>query len=73
MESLTNQDILDYVKESIIQPFYQSRVSRLDELALHEVLKRKNPYLFKAKNITTAQDFVVELLHAHLSSQEETI
>ena len=36
-------------------------------------LKRKNPYLFKAKNINTAQDFVKTILEAHLSSQEETI
>ena len=36
-------------------------------------MKRKNPYLFKAKNILTAQDIVEALLSAHLSSQEETI
>lgn len=73
MESLNHQEILDYVRISVIQPFYQLRLSRLEELSLHGVLKRKNPYLFKAKNITTAQDFVVELLQAHLSSQEETL
>ena len=33
----------------------------------------KNPYLFKAKDINTAQDFVTFILDAHLSSQEETI
>jgi hypothetical protein len=35
-------------------------------------LKRKNPYLFKAKNILTAQDLVKNLLDAYLQSQEET-
>lgn len=73
MESLTNQEIHEYVRISIIQPLYQLRLNRLEELSLHDVLKRKNPYLFKAKNITTAQDFVAELLQAHLSSQEETL
>ena len=34
---------------------------------------RKNPYLFKAKNILTSEAFVKQLLDAHLSSQEETI
>ena len=38
-----------------------------------KVVKRKNPYLFKAKNINKAQDFVTLILDAHLSSQEETI
>lgn len=36
-------------------------------------MKRKNPYLFKAKNIATAQDLIKSLLDAHLSSQEEGI
>ena len=44
-----------------------------EELKLSKILKRKNPYLFKAKNILTAQDLVKTLLDAHLSSQEETI
>lgn len=73
MQNLTYQEIFDYIGENIIKPFYELRLKRLNELLLHSVLKRKNPYLFKAKNITTAQDFVVELLQAHLSSQEETI
>lgn len=73
MQNLTYQELSDYVGHNIIQPFYQIRLSRLNELSLRSVLKRKNPYLFKAKNITTAQDFVTELLQAHLSSQEETI
>lgn len=48
-------------------------MQNLEKLKLHEILKRKNPYLFKAKNILTAQDLVKVLLDAHLSSQEETI
>jgi hypothetical protein len=73
MENLTYQEIFEYIATSIIKPFYELRLKRLNDLQLNEVLKRKNPYLFKAKNITTAQDFVTELLQAHLSSQEETI
>jgi len=73
MENLTYQEIFEYIAANIIKPFYELRLKRLNDLQLNEVLKRKNPYLFKAKNITTAQDFVTELLQAHLSSQEETI
>lgn len=36
-------------------------------------MKRKNPYLFKAKNIQTAEELVRYTLDAFLSSQEETI
>jgi len=40
---------------------------------LTDVLKRKNPYLFKVKNITTANDFVKTILDAFLSPQEESL
>lgn len=36
-------------------------------------MKRKNPYLFKAKNIETAGDLAKNVVDAFLSSQEETI
>lgn len=42
-------------------------------LRLREVLVRKNPYLFKAKDIATAPELVKLILDAHLSSQEEGI
>lgn len=42
-------------------------------LELKQILKRKNPYLFRAKNILIASDLIRLLLEAHLSSQEETL
>jgi hypothetical protein len=36
-------------------------------------LKKKNPYLFKAKNILTSGEIVKALLNAHISSSEEGI
>jgi len=45
----------------------------LTALKLKKVLRRKNPYLFKAKFVTNAPELVKLLLDAHLSSQEETI
>lgn len=62
-----------YLSENVITPFYEKRFARLNELKLNRILKKKNPYLFKAKNIETAGDFVKSILDAHLSSQEETI
>lgn len=59
--------------ERHIGEFHQRRLQNLEALKLSQILARKNPYLFKAKNILTAQDLVKTLLDAHLSSQEETI
>ena len=65
-------DVKGYVEKNI-KSFHSKRLQNLEELKLNKILKRKNPYLFKAKNILTAQDLVKTLLDAHLSSQEETI
>lgn len=65
-------EIKGYVAENI-GSFHDKRLERLNGLKLNKILKRKNPYLFKAKNILTSQDLVKSLLDAYLSSQEETI
>ena len=66
------KEIRDYVSGNI-SAFHETRLARLEELKLNKILKRKNPYLFKAKNILTAEALVRVLLDAHLSSQEETL
>jgi hypothetical protein len=40
-------------------------------LRLRDILLRKNPYLYRAKNILSAEQFVRVILDAYLSSQEE--
>lgn len=72
MQQLNLNDAVEFVEQNI-GDFHKRRASSLQKLKLAQVLERKNPYLFRAKNITTAQDLVKLLLEAHLSSQEETI
>ncbi len=45
----------------------------METLKLRDFIKRKNPYLFKAKNITTAAEFVKNYADAYISSAEETM
>lgn len=66
------KDILQYVEQNI-EIFHQKRVRSLDGLKLSKVLKRKNPYLFKAKYLLTSEQIVRSLVDAHISSNEETI
>jgi hypothetical protein len=68
----SHKEIQDYVSANI-SSFHETRLSRLEGLKLKQILKRKNPYLFRAKNILTAEALVRVLLDAHLSSQEETL
>ncbi len=72
MRQIKQSEIIKYV-ENNIPGFHGSRIEKLKKLKLKAVLKRKNPYLFKVKNITTAQDFIKTILDAYLSSQEETL
>ena len=72
MKLLKTGEIKNYVEKNI-GSFHQKRLDSLNGLKLNRILIRKNPYLFRAKNILLAQDLVTTLLDAHLSSQEETI
>ncbi len=72
MKPLDINDVRRFVSENI-GTFHNRRLEKLQALKLKQILKRKNPYLFRARNITTSQALVMELLNAHLSSQEETI
>ncbi len=70
---LDYQIYYNYLAEEVLTPFYENRLKSLNALCLYNILKRKNPYLFKAKNLELAGDFVKSIVDAFLSSQEETI
>ena len=72
MKKLNLKYVLQYVEQNI-GTFHQKRIQSLDGLKLAKVLKRKNPYLFKAKYVLTAEQIVKSLADAHISSNEETI
>ena len=72
MRKLNPKDLAQYVEKNIAT-FHEKRIQSLDGLKLVKVLKRKNPYLFKAKYVLTADEIVRGIVDAHISSNEETI
>jgi len=68
VKKLNLDDVRRYVEENI-GDFHSRRIARLDELKLHEVLQRKNPYLFKAKYFLEADVIIESLLNAHIFRQ----
>lgn len=72
MGKVTKRELIKFIEDNI-QKFHKARLENLLHLRLKAILKRKNPYLFKAKNLITAPDLVKTILDAHLSSQEEGI
>ncbi|MDD9859396.1 MAG: PmeII family type II restriction endonuclease [Nitrospira sp.] len=72
MERLHLSDVSRYV-ETNIGEFHQRRIQNLEKLKLLSVLRRKNPYLFRAKNVLTADQIIKGLVDSHIASHEETI
>ena len=72
MTPIGDEQVTAYV-EANIGSFHDKRLESLNRLKLQALLRRKNPYLFKSKNIIIVADLIRSLLDAHLSSQEETL
>jgi hypothetical protein len=72
MNQLKLSDVTNYVEENI-QDFHEKRLAKVNTVKLSDVLKAKNPYLFKAKNVNTASEIIDGILSAFLSSSEEGI
>jgi len=72
MVKLKLEEVKKYIEDNI-GSFHKAREEGLKKLKLSKILLKKNPYLFKAKNILTAQKLVESLVKAYLSSQEETM
>lgn len=64
--------VTEYVEKNICN-FHQNRIRKLSSLQLKTILKKKNPYLFKAKYYLTAADLVESIASAFISSAEETV
>lgn len=70
-QSLIN-DVIQYVENNIAQ-FHTQRIDKIKTLKLKVVLKKKNPYLFKAKYLQTSEEIIRQLIEAYISSSEETM
>lgn len=66
------QEVTSYVNQNI-STFHVARLNKLKTLNLDNLLKRKNPYLYKAKDLNTPQEIVESIASAFLSSAEETM
>ncbi len=65
-------ELEDLIRRSLDE-FYQRRIKKLSELKLRSVLRKKNPYLFRAVGVQDAYEIVDEILRAYMSSSDETI
>jgi hypothetical protein len=72
MPQLNLADVVGYIHANIGPQFHAKKIAKIRDLSLDDVIKRKNPYLFRAKGSNSAHDFVKSVLDATVSSGEET-
>jgi hypothetical protein len=65
--------VADFIHTHLGPEFHDKKIAKLQALSLEGILKRKNPYLFRAKNAVNANDFIKAVLDATVSSGEETV
>lgn len=73
---IMNQQLLNNISkyvETHIGEFHAARIAKLQNMNLKEILKRKNPYMYRAKNLVSASQLVESLAAATMSSAEESI
>ena len=56
-----------------LEAFYTNLIEKIDGLNIKKVMKRKNPYLYRAKAMQSASEIVESVMTAFVSSSEETI
>jgi len=73
-----NRDGVDSaaVEEAIgraLEEFYTALLAKIDKVNINDIMRRKNPYLYRAKAMQSAAEIVENVLAATVSSSEETI
>lgn len=66
------KDVEEYVAQNI-HLFHQARLKKLTSLKLIDLLKKKNPYLYRAMDLNTPPEIVEAIASAFMSSAEETM
>lgn len=70
--SYCEKDVVEAISKAL-ENFYTSVIASMDKLNITKVMSRKNPYLYRAKAVSSAADIVDGVLSAFVSSSEETI
>ena len=70
--SYNEEDVVRAIAKAL-ETFYGSLIEKIDSLDIVKIMKRKNPYLYRAKAMENASEIVDNVLGAFVSSSEEII
>jgi len=71
-DTYNENDVVEAIAVAL-DNFYTNLIKKVNSLNIKTVMKRKNPYLFRAKAMNGAAQIVDAILAAFVSSSEETI
>jgi hypothetical protein len=72
MNALDLAKVGEFIQANIGPQFHEKKLVKISALTLNTIIKRKNPYLFRAKGSNSASDYIKSVLDASLSSGEES-
>lgn len=72
MNALDLARVGEFIQANIGPQFHEKKLAKIRELTLNTIIRRKNPYLFRAKGSNSASDYIKAVLDASLSSGEES-
>lgn len=73
INSSYDEDAIIKAIATALEEFYTALINKVDKLNIKSIIKRKNPYLFRAKAMNGAAQIIDAILAAFVSSSEETI
>ena len=68
VKKMNQTKLTEFINDNISE-FHENRLISLKRINIDTIIKRKNPYLFKAKNINTCETFVRTLTDAFFLSR----
>lgn len=66
-----DEDVIRAIAKGL-EDFYDSLITKIDSINIKLIMRRKNPYLYRAKAMQNANDIVSSVLDAFITSSEET-
>ena len=72
MQKMSDKELRKLIADSLTA-FYESRMRVIEKIQLKTILRRKNPYLYKALGTESATEIIESILAAYVSSSDETI
>jgi hypothetical protein len=71
-ESYSEEAVVSAIATAL-DDFYTVLIAKVDKINIKNIMRRKNPYLFRAKAMNGVSQVVEAILAAFISSSEETV